>query len=117
MVFSKISKFCFYFQYKKICLVFLVVPHDTEYYFITGAPFMDPKIYPTGLYLQDAKWTESDRNLSMFFMTAWANFAKFGYVIDFMYIDVYNYFYFLNLVSIVIYLKLCGCACGMRLIL
>ncbi|KAG8184343.1 hypothetical protein JTE90_006746 [Oedothorax gibbosus] len=55
-----------------------VVPHDTEYYFITGAPFMDPKIYPSGLYLQDAKWTEADRNLSMFFMTAWANFAKFG---------------------------------------
>ncbi|XP_054708700.1 cholinesterase-like [Uloborus diversus] len=55
-----------------------VVPHDLEYYLITGAPFMDPKLYPSGLNLQDAKWTEADRNISQFFMTAWANFAKFG---------------------------------------
>ncbi|XP_035225491.1 neuroligin-like protein glit-1 [Stegodyphus dumicola] len=55
-----------------------VVPHDTEYYFITGAPFMDPKLYPDGLNLQEAQWTERDRNMSQFFMTVWANFAKFG---------------------------------------
>ncbi|GFY37174.1 esterase FE4 [Trichonephila inaurata madagascariensis] len=55
-----------------------LVPHDTEYYLVTGAPFMDPKLYPSDLNLNEARWTEADRNLSMFFMTAWANFAKFG---------------------------------------
>ncbi|CAL1261723.1 unnamed protein product [Larinioides sclopetarius] len=55
-----------------------VVPHDTEYYLVTGAPFMDYKLYPSGLNLHEARWTEADRNLSMFLMTAWANFAKFG---------------------------------------
>ncbi|GIY83490.1 bile salt-activated lipase [Caerostris darwini] len=55
-----------------------MVPHDTEYYLVTGAPFMDPKLYPSSLSLEEAKWTEADRNLSLLFMTSWANFAKFG---------------------------------------
>lgn len=50
-----------------------------EYYLITGAPFMDPKLYPSMLNLQEAKWSDADRNISEFLMTAWANFAKLGY--------------------------------------
>lgn len=53
------------------------VPHDSEYLFITGAPFMDHKFYPSYLELDKADWTEADRNMSHFFMEAWANFAKF----------------------------------------
>lgn len=58
-----------------------VIPHDTEYYLITGAPFMDSKLYPSMLNLEVARWTEADRNLSQFFMASWANFAKTGYKI------------------------------------
>lgn len=42
---------------------------------------MDPKLYPSIYNLEDARWTEADRNLSHFFMASWANFAKKGYVI------------------------------------
>lgn len=42
---------------------------------------MDPKLFPSHLQLEEAKWTEADRNLSHFFMASWANFAKTGYVI------------------------------------
>lgn len=55
------------------------MPHDTEFYLITGAPFMDSKLYPSNYILDEAKWTEADRNLSYFFMASWANFAKTGY--------------------------------------
>ncbi|XP_023230746.1 acetylcholinesterase-like [Centruroides sculpturatus] len=54
------------------------IPHDSEYIFITGAPFMDPQFYPSYLKLNEANWTEADRNMSQFFMEAWANFAKYG---------------------------------------
>ncbi|KAJ6221357.1 hypothetical protein RDWZM_007169 [Blomia tropicalis] len=52
------------------------VPHDTEYLLASGAPFMDPRFYPTALKLDQAKWTDSDRNMSQLIMEAWANFAK-----------------------------------------
>lgn len=54
------------------------VPHDTEYFLSTGAPFMDPKFYPKSLELSQAKWTESDREMSQFFLEVWGNFAKYG---------------------------------------
>ncbi|XP_022241664.1 cholinesterase-like isoform X1 [Limulus polyphemus] len=54
------------------------VPHDTEYLLITGAPFMDYNFYPSSLKLSEAKWTQADRNMSRFFMEAWANFARDG---------------------------------------
>lgn len=54
------------------------VPHDTEYFLLSGAPFMDPKYFPAIYNLKDARWTEMDRNMSQFFMEAYANFAKNG---------------------------------------
>lgn len=54
------------------------VPHDTEYFLISGAPFMDPKYFPSIYNLKEARWTEMDRNMSQFFMEAYANFAKYG---------------------------------------
>lgn len=54
------------------------VPHDTEYFLLSGAPFMDPKYFPSIYNLREASWTEMDRNMSQFFMEAYANFAKYG---------------------------------------
>ncbi|XP_022255482.1 cholinesterase-like [Limulus polyphemus] len=54
------------------------VPHDTEYFLSTGAPFMDPKFYPKNLKLSQAKWTESDREMSQFLLEVWGSFAKYG---------------------------------------
>lgn len=54
------------------------VPHDTEYFLLSGAPFLDAKYFPSIYNLKDARWTEMDRNMSQFFMEAYANFAKYG---------------------------------------
>lgn len=54
------------------------VPHDSEYFLLSGAPFMEPKYFPSIYNLKDARWTEMDRNMSQFFMEAYANFAKYG---------------------------------------
>jgi len=54
------------------------VPHDTEYFLVSGAPFLDPKYFPSIYNLKDAHWTEMDRNMSELFMQAYANFAKYG---------------------------------------
>ncbi|RWS11327.1 neuroligin-4: Y-linked-like protein, partial [Dinothrombium tinctorium] len=54
------------------------VSHNTEYLLSSGAPFMDKSFYPPYLNLADKRWTESDRNMSQFFMESWANFAKYG---------------------------------------
>lgn len=55
------------------------VPHDTEYLLASGAPFMDPRFYPTALMLDKATWTEADRNMSQLLMELWGNFAKDHY--------------------------------------
>lgn len=39
---------------------------------------MDYRFYPAELKLNQARWTEADRNMSSFFMQSWANFAKYG---------------------------------------
>lgn len=39
---------------------------------------MDYRFYPAELKLNEARWTEADRNMSSFFMQSWANFAKKG---------------------------------------
>lgn len=54
------------------------VPHDTEYFLLSGAPFLEAKYFPSIYNLKDARWTEMDRNMSQFFMEAYANFAKYG---------------------------------------
>lgn len=54
------------------------VSHDTEYFLVSGAPFMEANYYPSIYNLKDARWTEMDRNMSQFFMEAYANFAKYG---------------------------------------
>lgn len=54
------------------------VPHDTEYFLVSGAPFLDAKYFPPIYKLQDAQWTEMDRNMSQLFMEMYANFAKYG---------------------------------------
>ncbi|XP_019696047.1 neuroligin-2 isoform X2 [Harpegnathos saltator] len=54
------------------------VPHDTEHLWLTGAPFMDPEFFPERLKLNRDMWTDSDRNMSHFFMKAYSNFATYG---------------------------------------
>lgn len=54
------------------------VAHDTEYFLVSGAPFMEAKYFPSIYNLKEARWTEMDRNMSQFFMEAYANFAKYG---------------------------------------
>lgn len=54
------------------------VPHNSEYLLVSGAPFMDHRFYPSELNLEYAQWTEADRNMSLFFMASWANFAKYS---------------------------------------
>ena len=54
------------------------VPHDTEYFLASGAPFMDPRWYPEKYNLHRAKWSDADRNMSQFFMESWAKFARLG---------------------------------------
>ncbi|XP_054158093.1 neuroligin-2-like [Oppia nitens] len=53
------------------------VPHDTEYLLATGAPFMDSRFHPSSLQLDQAVWTEADRNMSQLIMESWANFARY----------------------------------------
>ena len=58
-------------------IVLTGVPHDTEYLLATGAPFMDPRFFPSALQLEKAEWTDADRNMSQLIMETWANFAKY----------------------------------------
>ncbi|XP_030377573.1 acetylcholinesterase [Scaptodrosophila lebanonensis] len=53
-------------------------PHDTEHYFLTGAPFMDTEFFPKKEHLQRNMWTDNDRNMSHFFMQTYSNFARYG---------------------------------------
>ncbi|XP_068200877.1 cholinesterase isoform X1 [Palaemon carinicauda] len=54
------------------------IPNNIEYYFISGAPFMDPDFYPENFRVSRNQWGEGDRNMSHFMMKAFANFAKWG---------------------------------------
>ncbi|XP_014205534.1 acetylcholinesterase isoform X2 [Copidosoma floridanum] len=54
------------------------VPHDIEHLLLAGAPFMDVEFFPEKLKLKRDMWTDSDRNMSYFFMKAYANFATMG---------------------------------------
>lgn len=53
-------------------------PHDTEHYFLTGAPFMDQEFFPRRQRIERQNWTPNDRNMSHFFMKAYSDFARFG---------------------------------------
>ncbi|XP_044315331.1 acetylcholinesterase [Drosophila rhopaloa] len=53
-------------------------PHDTERYFLTGAPFLDTEFFPKKEHLQRNMWTDNDRNMSHFFMQTYSNFARYG---------------------------------------
>ena len=52
--------------------------HDNEYFFLTGAPFMDVEFFPKKLRLERTMWTDNDRNMSHFFMKAYTDFARYG---------------------------------------
>lgn len=54
------------------------VPHDTEHYFLTGAPFMDTEFFPRFAHLDRNAWTDNDRNMSHFFMKTYTDFARYG---------------------------------------
>lgn len=54
------------------------VPHNTELYFLTGAPFMDIEFFPKKWKLDRQMWTNNDRNMSHFFMKAYSDFARYG---------------------------------------
>lgn len=54
------------------------VPHDTEHFFLTGAPFMDTEFFPLRLRLDRNAWTDNDRNMSHFFMKTYTDFARYG---------------------------------------
>lgn len=58
-------------------LLFPGITHDSEYYLVSGAPFLDPMFFPKSR-LNNIKWTQNDRDMSYFFMKSWANFAKYG---------------------------------------
>lgn len=52
--------------------------HDNEYFFLTGAPFMDVEFFPRKLRLERSMWTDNDRNMSHFFMKTYTDFARYG---------------------------------------
>lgn len=52
------------------------IPHNMEFFFITGAPFMDAKFYPPDP-LGIPAYTAEDREMSKLMMTMWANLARF----------------------------------------
>lgn len=52
--------------------------HDNEYFFLTGAPFMDVEFFPKKLRLERTMWTDNDRNMSHFFMKTFTDFARYG---------------------------------------
>lgn len=52
--------------------------HDNEYFFLTGAPFMDTEFFPKKLRLERTMWTDNDRNMSHFFMKTFTDFARKG---------------------------------------
>ncbi|XP_020287923.1 neuroligin-4, X-linked isoform X2 [Pseudomyrmex gracilis] len=54
------------------------VSHNTELLWLTGAPFMDVEFFPEKWKLHQDMWTDNDRNMSHFFMSAYSNFAKYG---------------------------------------
>ncbi|CAK9828610.1 Neuroligin-4, Y-linked [Anthophora retusa] len=75
------------------------VPHNIEHLWLIGAPFMDigkqtkhfsstithnnrniilPEFFPQKWNLKRDMWTDNDRNMSRFFMQAYANFATYG---------------------------------------
>ena len=54
------------------------IPHNLEHYFISGAPFMDSVYYPVDVQVSRPLWTEGDRNMSQFFIYAYANFSWYG---------------------------------------
>jgi len=54
------------------------VPHNIEYFFLTGSPFMDSEFFPEDKRVQRNQWIEDDRKMSEFFMKTLANFARYG---------------------------------------
>ncbi|XP_071543797.1 cholinesterase isoform X2 [Panulirus ornatus] len=54
------------------------IPNNIDYYFISGAPFMDPDFYPENFRVSRELWGEGDRNISQFMMKTFTNFAKWG---------------------------------------
>ena len=54
------------------------ITHNLEHYFLTGAPFMDSDFFPQNEQVSRELWTEGDRNMSQFFIYAFANFAWYG---------------------------------------
>lgn len=53
-------------------------PHNGEFYFLTGAPFMDTEFFSRFPKLERNMWTDNDRNMSHFFMKTYSDFARFG---------------------------------------
>ena len=54
------------------------INHNLEHYFLTGAPFMDSVFYPADVQVSRPLWMEGDRNMSEFFIYAYANFSWYG---------------------------------------
>ncbi|XP_063220392.1 neuroligin-2 [Bacillus rossius redtenbacheri] len=54
------------------------VSHDIEFYFLSGAPFMDIEFFPRKPHLERTMWKDNDRNMSHFFMKAFTDFARYG---------------------------------------
>ena len=54
------------------------ITHNLEHYFLSGAPFMDPVFFPEDQRVSRHLWTEGDRNMSEFFIYAFANFSWYG---------------------------------------
>lgn len=54
------------------------VPHNSEHFFLTGAPFMDTEFFPKRLRLERNMWTDNDRNMSHLLMKTYTDFARYG---------------------------------------
>ena len=54
------------------------ITHNLEHYFLTGSPFMDSVFFPDNEQVSREWWTEGDRNMSQFFIYAFANFSWYG---------------------------------------
>lgn len=54
------------------------ITHNLEHYFLSGGPFMDSVFFPEHEQISREYWTEGDRNMSQFFIYAFANFSWYG---------------------------------------
>lgn len=78
LIHHDINTFVYLLNYSSPSLQYLLDSplYRVEQLFTSGAPFVDPMVYPTPHLFKQIKWSDSDRNFSHLLMQMWANFAK-----------------------------------------